>query len=462
MLFTSLVFFLFFSCFFVLYWGLKKRELQNILILCGSYFFYGYIHPYFCLLIAASTLLDYLCALGIERFPQRAKAFLLASLAFNLSLLGFFKYFNFFIENVFSLGKSLGWQFEPFLLQIVLPVGISFYTFQTLSYTIDVYRGDLKARRSFIDFAVFVAFFPQLVAGPIERASHFIPQVEKERSWSWKYLYSACPLLLMGLFKKLVIADNISPFVDMVFLLEKPPLTLLFVGSIGFAIQIFADFSAYTDIARAVARLLGFELMENFRAPYLAFSPSDFWKRWHISFSSWIRDYVYIPLGGSRVKSTWRYVFIVFVTMGLSGLWHGAAWHFVLWGIFHAFLLIAYSLLGFGGRWKPKGFSAQLCAWMIAQFFIVSSWTLFRARDMSWVWNALASPLSGMDIDALLSSFIILLIFFAYVVPWTITVLAERYLPPQHLILHSCRWLQVALLIVLAKQDPQEFVYFQF
>lgn len=480
MIFTSSTFACFLLIVFSLYWMLPKRSLQNSMLLVASYLFYGWVHPWFCGLIAISTAIDYVCALGMERQKQdgnrvtvRAatglspsmwspKVWLWVSLATNLGMLGTFKYFNFFADNVHIALSTAGLTVAPRVLDVVLPVGISFYTFQTLSYTIDVYRGQLHARRNFIDFALFVSFFPQLVAGPIERASHFLPQVEKDRRWCTQKIVSAVPLLLTGYLKKMVVADNVSVIVDRIFLLEHPPLTLLAVGSFGFAIQIFADFSAYTDIARGCARLLGFELMENFRAPYLAISPSDFWRRWHISFSSWIRDYVYIPLGGSKSEGAWKAVWTLMATMTLSGLWHGAAWNFVVWGVFHGLLLAAYHGIGCGGRWQPNTKIGWLLAWATMQVLIVCGWALFRAPTLGWLFDAVSRPLSQVDPTGAIASAVCLVTFVGYALPWLLAWALEYWRSEREWELATYRWAQVAIILLLANPNPQEFIYFQF
>ncbi|SCA62502.1 Probable alginate O-acetylase AlgI [Chlamydiales bacterium SCGC AG-110-P3] len=462
MIFTSSTFSFFLLIVFILYWSVPRRSVQNVMLLIASYLFYGWVHPWFCGLIALSTVIDYGCALGMEQQPRCRKRWLWLSLSTNIGMLGGFKYFNFFADNVQLAFATIGIEAAPRVLDVVLPVGISFYTFQTLSYTIDVYRGQLHARRNFVDFALFVAFFPQLVAGPIERASHFLPQVERDRYWNTRRIFSAVPLILTGYLKKLVVADNVSVIVDRIFLLEQPPLFLLAVGSFGFAIQIFADFSAYTDIARACARLLGFELMENFRAPYLAISPSDFWRRWHISFSSWIRDYVYIPLGGSKSESAWKAAWILMVTMALSGLWHGAAWNFVVWGMFHGLLLTLYHAVGCGGRWYPASTLGRLSAWLTMQLLIVFGWALFRAPTLGWIFNAVWSAPFGVEGVSLVASSICFVTLVGYALPWVIAWVLERFRGEQEWELATCRWIQVGVIALLANPNPQEFIYFQF
>ena len=339
MIFHSLDFIAFFAVVTALYWALPHRA-QNVLLLAASYVFYGYVHQWFLILIAASTVVDYYAARGMERWPRRARLLLWLSIVSNLGMLAFFKYFDFFIESVSAAASSLGWEANPTLLRVMLPVGISFYTFQTLSYTIDVYRGNMNARSSLLDFAVFVSLFPQLVAGPIVRASYLLPQVEARRHFSIEAARTGLLKICWGSFKKLVIADNVGVIANKVFALSDPTFPILWAGVFAFAIQIYADFSAYTDIARGTSRWLGFELPENFDHPYLARSPSDFWRRWHISLSTWFRDYVYVPLGGSRGGEL-KWARNILATFLLSGLWHGASWNYVLWGLYHGLLLIA-------------------------------------------------------------------------------------------------------------------------
>jgi alginate O-acetyltransferase complex protein AlgI len=322
-IFHSLDFVVFFVLTVALYWCLPRRA-QNLLLVVSSYVFYGYVHPWFVALVGSTTLLDYGAGRGMAAYPARRRWFLGLSLAGNLGLLGFFKYFNFFAENVHQVLGLVGLDVPPVALRLLLPVGVSFYTFQELSYTIDVYRGRIAARRDLLDFAAFVCFFPQLVAGPIERAAHLLPQVEAPRRFSWELARQALFLMIWGYFKKLVIADNVGVIANKVFTLAHPSFPVLWAGVLAFGIQIYADFSAYSDIARGAARWLGFDLMRNFDHPYLARGPAEFWRRWHISLSTWFRDYVYIPLGGSRV-GRWRAAGNVMATFVLSGLWHGAS-----------------------------------------------------------------------------------------------------------------------------------------
>ncbi|MDA9859202.1 MBOAT family protein, partial [Rubripirellula sp.] len=387
---------------------------------------------------------------------------LLISLVTNLGMLGTFKYFNFFADNVASVATMLGLSMDPIVLNVVLPVGISFYTFQTLSYTIDIYRGLLKPRRSFIDFALFVAFFPQLVAGPIERATRFLPQVERRRRFRLVLVTDAIPLLVRGYFKKLVVADNVAVYVNQIYGLESPSLLLLSVGSVGFAIQILADFSAYTDIARGSARLLGFDLIKNFNRPYVAITPSDFWRRWHISFSTWIRDYVYIPLGGSRVKTLTASVAVLIATMAISGLWHGAAWHFVAWGIYHGILLAAYRLVGFGSRWTPSSLTGHATAVGVMFTFTIFGWSLFRTDELPWLMNVLASGrIVGTNAE-LLGATVVGILYALYCGLWLADDALTTFTPNWRFANVLVKYAMVAAVLLFGAEEQIEFIYFQF
>jgi len=345
MLFNSLEFLLFLPIVFVLYWFVfKKLHFQNILILVASYVFYGWWDWRFLSLILLSTIIDYTLGLQIKRTTQIKKRKLLlgVSLFFNLGMLGFFKYYNFFIDSWIEAWAGFGVTMHASSLNIVLPVGISFYTFQTLSYTIDVYRGKLEPTKDFISFASFVSFFPQLVAGPIERATNLLPQFYKKRSFSYDNAVSGMKLILWGLVKKVVIADSCAILVNKIFENYHTESGLaLCMGAVYFAFQIYCDFSGYSDIAIGTSRLFGFKLMRNFNYPYFSRDIAEFWRRWHISLSTWFRDYLYIPLGGSRGSKMFqlRNVFIIFL---VSGFWHGANWTFIAWGGLNALFFYHY------------------------------------------------------------------------------------------------------------------------
>ncbi|MFN3874551.1 MAG: MBOAT family O-acyltransferase [Flavobacteriales bacterium] len=393
MLFNSIDFAVFLPVVFVLYWFAGGRSLarRNLILLVASYVFYGWWDWRFLGLLALSTAVDYAVGLAMERAdsPRRRKALLGISLAVNLGLLGFFKYFNFFIQSFADAFTLLGMPFAPARLDIVLPVGISFYTFQTLSYSIDVHRGHLKASRDPVAFAAYVSFFPQLVAGPIERATQLLPQFASLRTFDRAKAADGLRQMLWGLFKKLVIADNCAAEVDRIFgdHMNYSGATLL-LGAVLFAFQIYGDFSGYSDIAIGCARLFGFSLMRNFAYPYFSRDIAEFWRRWHISLSTWFRDYLYIPLGGSR-GGQWMAVRNTFIIFLVSGFWHGANWTFLAWGALNALYFLPLLLRGANrrhmeiaaaGRMLP---SAADAARMLGTFLLTCiAWVFFRATDL--------------------------------------------------------------------------------
>jgi alginate O-acetyltransferase complex protein AlgI len=463
MVFTSLDYIVFLFGAFAVYWALPTKTFRNGLLLLLSYVFYGYVHPWFCLLIAGATLVNYLVTLGMIRFPDHRKALLAAGLAATLAQLGFFKYFGFFKENILLIAQALGVYLDATETDIFLPVGISFFTFQAIGYTIDVYRGGITPRRNLVDFALFVSFFPQLVSGPIERSTQLLPQFEEKRQWQWNRFASAWPLLIFGYLKKLVIADNVSVFANKVFALQHPSMLLLFAGSVAFALQIYADFSAYTDIARGSGRLLGFELTRNFDSPYLSVSPSDFWRRWHISFSTWIRDYLYIPLGGSRVGSATRKGVVLLLTFALSGLWHGPAWHFVFWGIYHAGLLLVYRAAGFEARWTPRTALGTVAARAVMFLAVTFGWTLFRAPDLEWVYDALFEvPVPGLSGDSLTVTLVILSWTALYATPFVLLRYFDEGRRSPSLVRAVLLGFFLMLIAVFSPESQQDFIYFQF
>lgn len=334
MTFTTLIFAMFLPVVWSLYWLLGRRRPQNLLLLSASYFFYGWWDYRFCGLMLGSSLLDYFIGRSLDRTDdaRKRKALLTASIFANVGVLCIFKYSGFFLDNLRTLTESAGLDLGDLTFNIILPVGISFYTFQTMSYTIDIYRRQLKPSENLIDYLGFVSFFPQLVAGPIERASNLLPQFHQERKFDCEFATSGCRLLLWGFFKKLVIADRLSLIVDKAYAApDEFQGPFLAFATVCFAFQIYCDFSAYSDMAIGTARLFGISLMRNFNYPYLSKSLGEFWRRWHISLSTWFRDYVYLPLGGSRVTPTRRFVNVM-ITFLVSGLWHGAAWRFIFWG----------------------------------------------------------------------------------------------------------------------------------
>ena len=392
MSFNSFTFVIFFVIIYAVYLCLRRHQKsQNILLLVGSYVFYAGWDWRFTGLLLISTITDYIIgrSLGNSDNDYRRKQLLTASIVVNLSILGFFKYFNFFADSFISMLGIFGQEPDMFTLAVILPVGISFYTFQTLAYSIDVYRKRIEPEKNLVDYGLYVAFFPQLVAGPIERAHRLLPQIKRPRSVTSDQLNSGIFLIIWGLFKKVVIADQLAITVDTVFSgdIENGTLTII-AGSLAFAFQIYCDFSGYTDIARGISKLFGFELMLNFKLPYFAKNPSDFWSRWHISLSTWIRDYLYIPLGGNRKGKVKTFLFLM-IAMTLGGLWHGAAWTFVLWGAYHGTLLVAYRSLDTRNRFPylTKAGGRLRSTFQISTMFLLVTigWVIFRAESVGHI-----------------------------------------------------------------------------
>lgn len=424
MLFNSGAFLKFFAAFLLLYYLVRNHlKARNLLIVSASYLFYGWWDYRFLALLAFSSLMDFGIGLGLDRCQKPAKRKLLVTLSIvaNLSILGFFKYYGFFVESFMELLAALGFPFDARTLRIVLPAGISFYTFQSLGYTVDVYRRDIRASRHLVHFLAFVSFFPHLVAGPIMRASRLLTQFEQTRRITLAMIQEGIWLGLWGMFKKVVLADNLAPLVEMVYGSEPASGPLVLLGTVAFGFQIYCDFSGYSDIARGAARILGFDLMHNFNLPYAATSVREFWRRWHIGLSTWLRDYLYISLGGNRGGAVRTYLNL-FWTMLLGGLWHGAAWNFVFWGAWHGSGLIVHRLWNQrrnAGAGEPNGHEKlnspaappQLSApqgaregdvgarvgthldsrlgvflsWILTMSFVLYGWLLFRAGSWTHV-----------------------------------------------------------------------------
>jgi D-alanyl-lipoteichoic acid acyltransferase DltB (MBOAT superfamily) len=467
--FVQVEFLWFFAILFGLYWAIGRRTWQNALLIAASAIFYGWIHPWFLILLYVSAIVDYLAGLGMERYPAHKRAVLAVSLSANLGLLGFYKYFDFFAENLAGALDLLGVHNSVRPLGIFLPPGISFYTFQSMAYSIDIYRGEMKARKNLLDYLLAVSFFAHLVAGPVQRASNLLLQAETPRKFEIDRIRSGLALALWGAVKKVVVADTISPYVDKIFVLREPSSAMVWAATLGFTVQILADFSGYTDIARGTARMLGWELMENFKHPYLAANPSDFWRRWHVSFSNWIRDYVYISFGGSK-GSFARTTAATFGAMVLSGLWHGASWNFVLWGGYHAALLTGYRVV------TPKipedlrkSRFGSVSAVGIMFCFTVFGWLLFRETDLRRIVYFLSlDPLAGTSAQWLAAT-VMLAMVAVTAAPLVAGLLVEKYVLPDleerewFLPVETATWAAFAVAIFLfVRVDGGDFIYFQF
>ena len=475
MLFNSIEFLLFLPTVFFLYWFVFKNQLraQNVLLLVASYIFYGWWDWRFLSLIIASTFLDYFIAiqLGKTDISKKRKLLLGISLVGNLGMLVFFKYYNFFVSSWIEAWSSVGISMEASTLNIILPVGISFYTFQTLSYTIDVYRKEMEPTKSFIDFAAFVTFFPQLVAGPIERASHLLPQFYKNRTFDYQNAVDGVKLIIWGMFKKVVVADNCAFFVNKIF--ENPEAYSsgeLFVGMVFFAFQIYGDFSGYSDIAIGLSKLFGFDLMVNFKFPYFSRDIAEFWRRWHISLSTWFRDYIYIPLGGSK-GTQWFQIRNVMIIFLVSGFWHGANWTYVVWGLFHALMFLPLLLFNVNrSHLITKSYGWLDFAKIGVTFLVVCiGWVFFRADSIAAAFQYLAHmfELKSLGLALFYKTNANLMIF-------ALSVLAVGILSMQELVwaikkreLPKISAFGALLLVLLiffmgSFKNQMDFIYFQF
>jgi len=408
MLFNSIEYLFFLPLVFLLYWLFSKRSAQNIFVIAASYFFYACWDWHFLSLIIITTLSSWAAGCVMERYEaQKCKRLtvLAASIMLNMAILIVFKYYNFFAQSFTLLLGSLGLSADYPTLNFILPVGISFYTFQAVGYTIDVYKRDMPPCHSLIEFAAFICFFPQLVAGPIEPASHLLPQFQRFRRFNYGQALMGTRMILWGLFKKMVVADSCAITVDMVWNdYTHFSSVMLFVASLLFSIQIYCDFSGYSDIAIGSAKLFGIELLDNFKLPYFSTSIPEFWRRWHISLMKWFRTYIYFPLGGSR-QGRWTTLRNVFAVFAVSGLWHGANYTFIVWGLYHALLFIPYILWNFHSKQKiDTAFISlkQLPAMTITFLFVSFGWIIFRAPDLQ---SAIGYVSSMMSVNITLVDF---------------------------------------------------------
>ena len=457
----------------VAYWNLcRSLKAKNALLLGLSYFFYCCWDYRFLSLILISTFVDFYAGKKIHQTGE--KKWLWFSLITNLGILGFFKYFNFFVGSAVDLLNQIGFTVDHSTLNIILPVGISFYTFQTLSYSIDIYRKKAEPATNLLDFATYVSFFPQLVAGPIERPSQLLVQIENDRTFQTDHLFEGFHHILLGLFKKVVIADNMAPIVNGIFAPGAETLSgpENWLGLIAFALQIYCDFSGYSSIAQGSALLLGIRLSYNFHMPYFAASPSEFWKRWHVTLSQWLRDYVYIPLGGNRSGKFNEYRNLM-LTMAIGGLWHGAGWNFVLWGIFHGLILCVYRFLAelFPGKGSPTNVASKLmyvAAVLVMFMLTLIGWLFFRIENVSQIFSVLASLFTSFGWSALCSYATKMILLVAG--PLLVYEFFVYRRNDDHLMAFRWHWLLRGLLylyfavmmILFSTEGSYEFIYFQF
>ncbi len=479
MLFNSIGFIIFFPIVFILYWFVfqKKRKYQNVLLLVSSYYFYSCWDYRFLFLLIFSTLLDYYTGLKINNSDKRiGKIWLWISIIINVGFLGVFKYYNFFITSFSQLLSNLGFESNVWTLNVILPVGISFYTFHGLSYVLDIYKEKIKPEKNFIDYSLFVSFFPLLVAGPIERATHLLPQIKVNRVFDYQKAVDGLRQILWGFFKKIVIADNCAEYANLIFQnYNDYSGSTLFLGAIFFSIQIYCDFSGYSDIALGISRLLGIELLRNFAFPYFSRDIAEFWRRWHISLTTWFRDYVYIPLGGSKgtILRTIINVYIIFI---LSGFWHGANWTFIAWGFINATYFLPLLLFKRNrnhidnvaeGRLLPslKDFLKISITFILTAF----AWIFFRSES---VYDAIKYcqnifNLSFFSIPEIRPRNLFILIIFFFSIEWigrqnefALKTFGFAWKRPFRALFYYA--ILISIIYFSYNEEGQQFIYFQF
>ncbi len=473
MVFNSLHFVWFFIVVYATYRLLPHRA-QNWLLLVASYYFYAAWDWRFLGLLVGSTLVDFTVGRLLAGITSRRTRLVLlcASLGFNLTMLGFFKYFNFFADNLHIVFASLGWRLDFVTMRVLLPVGISFYTFVTMSYVIDVYRREIPPTRDLVDFAVFVAYFPHLVAGPILRASRLLPQIDRPRHVTREQLRDGAWLIAWGFFQKIFVADNLAPLANAVFDSTAHPTGInTMLGVYAFAFQIYGDFAGYSNIARGTSKLMGIELIENFRFPYFVRTPQEFWRHWHISLSTWLRDYLYIPLGGGR-GGAWKTRRNLLITMVLGGLWHGAAWTFVVWGVYHGVLLVVYRAadrVAVVRRWLlgPSP-AARVLGWAVMFHLTCYGWFIFRSRSAAQLWHLTGAVFTGFA-PASVDTTALLVPLLLYTTPLLVVHVCEAYyddllavprLPVG--VRYSLYAATFYLTMLFGNFGGAEFIYFQF
>lgn len=475
MLFNSLEFLIFLPIVFTLYWLLNKRSLtfQNILLLTASYFFYACWDWRFLFLLMFSTGLDYYT--GLKMFNSKTevakKTWFWLSIVVNIGFLGVFKYYNFFAESFAEMLSGFGFNVNVWVLEVILPVGISFYTFHGISYVIDIYKNRIEPERNIIDYSLFVGYFPLLVAGPIERATHLLPQIKRRRVFDYSLAIQGIKQIILGLFKKIVIADNCAFFVNQIFENSSGYSTSeLWIGSVLFAFQIYGDFSGYSDIALGTSKLFGIQLLRNFNFPYFAKDIADFWRRWHISLSTWFRDYLYIPLGGSRVGKllSVRNTFIIFL---VSGFWHGANWTFIIWGLIHALLFLPLLLTNKNRKSLADNTYkiSDLPKILITFLFVCIAWVFFRADTIGDALNYIAGMFRFDDFSVNLfikNSKYTLLTLICFISIIYLLIIEWSNVKKNNFEIIMSKYVVLVLLFMIffmgAFKNQMSFIYFQF
>lgn len=462
--FISFEFLYFFLIVLALYWLLPKSRWQNFLLFTASMVFYGWLVAWHVIVLLASIVVDYFLALGMTRWKSRSSVLMWLGVFLNVALIAsvkyYFKYDNALAE--WSLQTSIAGDF--ILSGILLPLGVSFYTLKKISYLVDVQRGTMQPLHDLFAFGAYVSFFPQVLSGPIDRPQTFLKQLKNPRIWAPIHFYNAWQLILMGLFKKIVITNTVKVLVDQIFLISEPSKIFLIVGGLGFTLQILADFSSYTDLSRGAAFLLGLKTTENFNKPYLALTPNDFWNRWHISLSVWLRDYIFFPIRRALMRTRGLPEYIVqllppLITMLVSGLWHGTGWTFIVWGLYYGVLIVIYQLLGIRSDQKS---AKRFFTWLVMFVLIVFGWIIFRAPSTTWLWHTLTvSPFANGSEEWIASLVLSVMIAF-YASLLYIKYLLDQYTPNQ-IWLHALYYAAVfvATLIFMNSSTP-DFIYFQF
>lgn len=478
MIFNSLNFALFLPIVFVLYWFVVRKSLsmQNLLLLAASYFFYACWDWRFLFLLLFSTGLDYYTGIKIAdaKQPRIRKFWFWTSIIINLGFLGVFKYYNFFVESFTDFLAGFGFEVQPWLISVILPVGISFYTFHGLSYVIDIYKGRIPAERNPVDYALFVSFFPLLVAGPIERATHLLPQIKKARQFNYARAVDGLRQILWGLFKKVVIADQCAEYANLIFSNSADmSASTLVLGALFFTFQIYGDFSGYSDIALGTARLFGIELLQNFSFPYFSRNIAEFWRRWHISLSSWFRDYLYIPLGGSR-GGMWMKVRNTFIIFLVSGFWHGANWTFIVWGALNAFFMMPSVLsktnrhyLDTVAQYKLLPTLKELYLMLVTFALTVFAWIFFRAENMTHALSYIKGIFSPTIFDRPTYTpwLLFALLAFFMLIEWqgrTNAYALEKFGFKWHTAFRIGFYYLLVIAVLWFAGKEQQFIYFQF
>lgn len=462
--FIGVEFLYFFLIVFVLYWVFPNRRWQNVLLFTASLVFYGWLTAWHTLVLLASIAVDYFLALAMPRWKTRSSLLMWLGIILNIGLIASVKYYLNFDDALAEWSLQTGFGQGFLLSTILLPLGVSFFTLKKIAYLVDVNRSAMPPVKDFIAFGAYVSFFPQVFSGPIDRPQAFLKQLEEPRTWAMDHIYNAWQLIVMGLFKKIVIANTVKVIVDQIFLMREPSKIFLIVGGLGFTLQILADFSSYTDLSRGIAFLLGLKTSENFNKPYISQTPNDFWNRWHMSFSFWLRDYIFFPVRRALMRASWlpavfSQIVPPLITMFISGVWHGTGNTFIVWGLYYGVLIVIYQLLGVKVGQTP---TKRFFAWLVMFMLIAFGWVIFRAPSTAWLWNALRlSPFANGPEEWFASLALMVMIAF-YASLLFIKYILDEYFP-KITWLHALYYAAALILtFVFMNSSTPDFIYFQF